>query len=217
LPRSSLVGIRMVPTRSLILASTSSYRRMLLERLGVPFTVRAPDCDEDAFKEVLRSGAQGRASTAGASQELAERLALEKALSVARHEPDSFVIGSDQVVDLAGEILGKPGSASAAEDQLSRMSGREHQLITALAICGPNGVCEQHTDVTRMRMRRLSGEEIARYVAQDRPLDCAGSYKIECLGIALFERIECADHNAIAGLPLLALSQLLRQLGFAIP
>lgn len=190
----------------LILASTSPYRRVLLERLGVPFSVRAPSCDEDAFKD-------GRL----APKELAERLALEKARSVALSEPEGHVIGSDQVVDLEGEILGKPGSVHAAERQLARLSGKEHRLITAVAVVGPDGDVARHTDVTRLRMRSLSEQEIARYVAHDRPLDCAGSYKIECLGIALFEHIACADYSAISGLPLLALAELLRRRGCAVP
>ncbi len=190
----------------LILASTSPYRRVLLERLGLSFSVRAPSCDEDAFKDGQRG-----------PKELAELLALEKAKSVALAEPESLVLGSDQVVDLDGEILGKPGSAPAAERQLARLAGREHRLITALALVGPAGDVARYTDVTRLRMRALSGQEIARYVAHDRPLDCAGSYKIESLGIALFEHIECADYSAISGLPLLALAELLRQRDFAVP
>lgn len=190
----------------LILASTSAYRRVLLERLGLPFSVRAPHCDEDAFKD-------GRLGP----QELAEVLAFEKAQSIARHEPQSHVIGSDQVVDLDGEILGKPGSVEAAQRQLARLGGREHRLITAVAIVGPGGQVARHTDVTRLRMRALSEQEIARYVAHDGPLDCAGSYKIECLGISLFEHIECADFSAISGLPLLSLAELLRRQGFLVP
>ncbi len=194
------------PSVPLILASTSRYRQSLLARLHLPFEVRAPRCDEDTFK--------ARATDPRA---LSELLALEKARSVAREAPHAFVIGSDQVVELDGEILGKPGSVEDAERQLARLGGRTHQLITSLAVLGPRGVRALHTDVTRMHMRALSEREIARYVARDQPLDCAGSYKIECLGIALFERIECADHTAITGLPLLALSALLRGLGFALP
>ncbi|MFT3924838.1 MAG: Maf family protein [Myxococcales bacterium] len=191
---------------SLILASTSRYRHELLGRLGLPFRACAPDCDEDSFK--------GRGH---APQQLAELLARKKAESVARLEPDSFVIGSDQVVDLDGEILGKPGSVAAAERQLARLQGREHRLITAVALCGPGPRVAFHTDITRLRMRDLGDESIRRYVAHDQPLDCAGSYKIESLGIALFEHIECADYNAIAGLPLLALAGLLRAAGFSVP
>jgi septum formation protein len=204
----------------LILASTSPYRKALLERLGVPFEVRRPDCDEDAYK------AEGMAPLA-----LAERLALEKARSVARLEPQAFVIGSDQVVELrepgleqdpkhgpnGGRILGKPGSVEAACGQLARLSGTSHALITAVAVCCPDGRVLRHTDLTRMTMRKLTADEIQRYVASDQPLDCAGSYKIEARGIALFEQIECADYNAISGLPLLALAGLLREAGFAVP
>jgi septum formation protein len=203
--------------RSLILASTSPYRKVLLERLGVPFAQRRPDCDEDAFK------AEGLGPLA-----LAERLAFEKARSVFQLEPDAYVIGSDQVVELrepgvqpgaasSASVLGKPGSAEAAAQQLERLSGKSHALITAVALCCPDGRVLRHTDLTRMTMRALGRDEIARYIASDQPLDCAGSYKIEARGIALFEQIECADFNAISGLPLLALSGLLREAGFAVP
>lgn len=126
------------------------------------------------------------------------------------------MIGSDQLVALAGRVFGKPGNAEGAVDQLAAMAGRSHDLITALAVWH-EGRTILHTDVTTLHMRPLTRAEIARYVAADRPLDCAGAYKIEERGIALFERIDTADHTAITGLPLIALTTILRALGFAIP
>jgi septum formation protein len=191
----------------LILASTSPYRRAQVERLGVPFRSVAPPIDEDALK-----------SEWGAIEprELAERLAMAKAQAIARNEPHAIVIGGDQLVAFDGSILGKPGTAEQAVAQLSRMSGRSHELITALAVIH-GGRLYARTDVTRMTLRSLTLEEIRRYVEADGPLDCAGSYKLEARGIALFERIESEDHSAIVGVPMIALTTILRKIGFAIP
>ncbi len=193
-----------MPT-DIILASTSPYRRQLLERLGLTFTALAPDCDEETVKRQIRDPLA-----------LAETLAEAKARSVARHHPSALVIGSDQVVALDDEILGKPGSPEAAQAQLARMAGRSHRLITAMAIIHA-GQLWQHTDVTTLQMRPLDAAAIARYIASDQPLDCAGAYKIEERGIALFTAIDSADHSAITGLPLLALVSHLVSLGWHIP
>ncbi|MEW4567853.1 Maf family protein [Tautonia sp. JC769] len=191
----------------LILASTSPYRRALLERLGLPFRCRAPGVDEDQFKAV---GLPPR--------ELADRLAIAKADAVARLEPDprSIVIGSDQLVAFEGRVLGKPGSVERAVEQLLSLAGREHELITAMAVIQGTNVV-QHTDVARLRLRPLSRAEIERYILADRPIDCAGSYKLEARGVALFDRIVSDDHSAITGLPLIALTTILRDLGVSIP
>lgn len=189
----------------LILASTSPYRRALLERLGVPFRCRAPGVDEDATKAL---GLPPR--------ELAERLALAKAEAVARREPGAVVIGSDQLVSFDGLVLGKPGTAERAVEQLLSMSGRQHELVTALAVAS-DGRRDRHVEVAGLRLRPLTRAEVERYVEADRPLDCAGSYKLEARGIALFERIDCRDHSAITGLPLIALTTLLRERGYPIP
>lgn len=195
------------PGPGLILASTSAYRRGLLERLGLPFRCRAPLCDESALQ---------REWSALDPRRLSEELALAKAASLAGEEAGSTIIGCDQVASLGGRILGKPGTAEQAADQLAQMSGRTHELITALVVIrGPDVF--RHTDVARLRMRPLSRDEMTRYIAADRPFDCAGSYKLESRGIALFERIESEDHSAITGLPLIALVTILRDLGFAIP
>jgi septum formation protein len=189
----------------LVLASTSPYRRQLLERLGVPFDQAAPGVDESS---------QTSADTTPMT--IAQTLARAKAEAVAAQRPGAVVIGSDQVASIDGAILGKPGTAAAAADQLRRLRGRGHELITAVAIAHPGGMAE-FVDVTRLWMRDLDDGEIDRYVAADQPLDCAGSYKIERLGVALFAAVECEDQTAITGLPLLRLSAELRQLGYRIP
>lgn len=193
----------MPPT--LILASTSRYRRALLERLGTPFRCEPPDFDEEAFP---REGLSPRA--------LAEALARGKAEAVAAREPKAVVIGSDQLVSFDGRILGKPGDATRAADQLEAMSGRTHELITAMVVIAP-GRRFEHTDVARLTMRQLDRAAVERYVARDHPVDCAGSYKLEQAGVALFRRIESEDHTAIIGLPLLALAGILAELGFEAP
>ena len=189
----------------LVLASTSRYRGELLARLGVPFLAAAPDCDEDAYK------ARGLSP-----RDLAETLALAKAESLRAAYPDAAILGGDQLASIDDAILGKPGSAAAACAQLARLAGRTHTLITATALIAPRRVL-RHTDVTHLTMRALSAAQIERYVAADQPLDCAGSYKLERLGIALFSRIESADHTAIVGLPLLAITAMLDEIGIVIP
>jgi septum formation protein len=189
----------------LVLASTSPYRRALLERLGVPFRCVSPSVDERVFKE------RGLAPRV-----LAEALAAAKAASLAATFPDAAILGGDQIATIDGQILGKPGTPEAACRQLAALAGRSHELITAVTVWRA-GCSYSHTDVAALTMRRLTDAEIARYTAADRPFDCAGAYKIEALGIALFERIACEDHTAITGLPLIALAGILRGLGFAIP
>jgi len=190
---------------SLVLASTSRYRGELLARLGVPFLAAAPDCDEDAYQ------ARGLSP-----RELAETLALAKAESLRAAYPEAAILGGDQLAAIDDAILGKPGTVAAACAQLARLAGRTHTLITAAALITPERVL-RHTDVTRLTMRALSTAQIERYVAADQPLDCAGSYKLERLGIALFSRIESADHTAIIGLPLLAITAMLDTIGIVIP
>jgi septum formation protein len=194
---------------ALILASTSPYRRALLERLGIPFRCRAPRCDESAIqREEARAGTPPRL--------LAEKLALAKASSLLADEPGAAIIGCDQLVAFGGRVFGKPGTSERAVDQLAAMAGHTHELITALVVIR-GGDSFRHTDLTLLRMRPLGRDAIERYVAADRPLDCAGSYKLEARGIVLFDRIESDDHTAITGLPLVALVSILRELGFVIP
>jgi septum formation protein len=196
----------MVPRPSLILASTSRYRQQLLSRLKVPFIARAPDCDEDAWRHLP-------------PDEQAHVLAVRKAESI--RDPGALVIGSDQVVDLQGTVLPKPGTEQAAIGQLLLLSGRTHRLVTAVAVHQPDsGRTEVATDVHVLTMRALSPAAIAAYVRADAPLDCAGSYRLEGRGIALFDRIEAdpetADDTAIIGLPLMKLCRLLRSFGYDV-
>lgn len=183
----------------LILASTSPYRRAQLERLGLAFECRPPGVDEAAFK------ARGLAPA-----DLARALALAKAEAVARLEPGAWVIGGDQVVALGTELLGKPGSAERALEQLERLAGQRHELHSAAALIGPQGSA-LHVESARLTMAPWTRAELEAYVLRDRPLDCAGAYKLEAGGIALFQSIECADWTAIEGLPLLWLSRRLRE------
>ncbi len=189
----------------LILASTSRYRRDLLARLGLPFDCQAPGVDEDAVKD----------DAVLTPRQVAEELAERKARAVALLHPDAVVIGSDQLAHLDGQVLGKPGTAAGACSQLARLSGRTHELVTAVCVVHPAGI-EHHVDIARLTMRALDGPTFARYVEADRPVDCAGSYKLECRGIALFESIVCADHTAITGLPLMWTTAVLARLGFAV-
>jgi septum formation protein len=147
---------------------------------------------------------------------LAETLALAKAKSLVEAGVDATIIGSDQVVSFQGRIFGKPGSVDRAIEQLAAMAGQTHELITAMAVIRDDQVF-RHTDVTSLRMRPLSRAAIERYVAADQPLDCAGAYKLESRGIALFEKIDSADHSAITCLPLMALVRILSELGYEIP
>lgn len=188
---------------ALILASTSRYRAELLARLRLPFSSAAPDVDEAPLP--------GEAPDA-----LARRLAAAKAQAVAATRPGCWVIGSDQVAELNGNALGKPGSVEAACAQLAAMSG--HQVRFHTAICLSNGSQHLHAcDLTRVQFRRLDADEIARYVDAEQPLDCAGSFKCEGLGISLFEAIHNDDPSALIGLPLIALAGLLRQAGYRLP
>lgn len=189
----------------LILGSTSRYRRDLLSRLGMPFECRPPQVDEEPYK---RSGAS--------PDSIAAVLAVAKAESLIGLAPNAAIIGSDQVVDLDGEVLGKPGSRENAIAQLERLSGRTHRLVTAIAVWRDYHT-QLYVDSTNLFMRDLTRREIERYVDRDQPLDCAGSYKIESLGISLFESIDSSDQTAIVGLPLIALTRMLRQLGVELP
>ncbi|HEX6246058.1 MAG TPA: nucleoside triphosphate pyrophosphatase [Polyangiales bacterium] len=190
----------------LVLASTSPYRSDLLRRIGLTFEARAPACDEEALK---------RAGEAPEAQ--AQRLALAKAESLAALAPDAFILGGDQLVELDGEVLGKPHTVERALAQLRRMRGKTHRLLTAFTLLCPGGERVTHLDTHRLTLRALRDDELERYVARDQPLDCAGSYKIEALGITLCERIEGEDFSAIMGLPLMALARLLRERGFQLP
>ena len=189
----------------LVLASTSQYRRGLLERLRVPFEIAAPDVDESE-----RAGESPR--------ETALRLAETKARAVAGAHSGDLIIGSDQVADLDGRPLGKPGGHSAALEQLQAMRGRVVVFHTALCLLDArSGRCELEDVPTAVRFRRFSDAQAARYLEADTPYDCAGSAKIESLGIALVESVESSDPSALIGLPLIALVSMLQRTGNEVP
>jgi septum formation protein len=194
----------MTPLPPLILGSTSRYRRELLERLRLPFTVVAPEVDEAPLP--------GEAPAA-----LAQRLALAKARAVAELHPQAVVIGSDQVADLDGQTLGKPGSHERALAQLQRLSGRQAVFHTAVAVVRGDTRFEEVTlaSVT-VQFRTLSSDEIERYLRLEEPYDCAGSARSEGLGIALLEAIHSDDPTALVGLPLIRTSRLLRDAGIDV-
>jgi septum formation protein len=185
----------------LILASTSRYRRELLERLRLPFRALSPQTDETPLP--------GEAPAA-----LAERLALAKARVLARRFPDAVVIGADQVADVDGVALSKPGDHAHAVDQLRAMSGRTIVFQTVLAVVREaTGFAEVRRVPVPVRFRRLADAEIEFYLRTEQPYDCAGSAKCETLGIALLEAIESDDPTALIGLPLITTCTLLRAAG----
>lgn len=190
--------------RALILGSTSAYRRALLERLRIPFTVLAPEVDE--------------ATLAGETpKQTATRLALAKAHAVAQGREDSVVIGSDQVADLHGEAMGKPGNFERARSQLQRMSGQTVVFHTAVAVvCPAQQFIAQALVPVQVKFRSLSDAEISYYLLAETPYDCAGSAKSEGLGIALLERIDNSDPSALVGLPLIETARMLRAAGIPI-
>jgi len=191
--------------KALILASTSPYRRALLARLRLPFECVAPDVDETPLAREPPA-------------QMALRLARLKAAAVAARFPDRIVIGSDQVAVRGNSKLGKPGSVEISRQQLQESSGQEVLFLTAVHLVdGPHGRSESHVDRTTVRFRELAGAEIERYVAADNPLDCAGGFKAESLGIALFERIESEDPTGLSGLPLIWVCGALRRAGISAP
>ncbi len=183
--------------KRIVLASTSKYRRALLDAAGVRYEVASPSFVEDHARalppaEMVVAFARGKAESLGA--------------------PDALVIGADQIPELDGVILTKPGSREAAIAQLRALSGRTHRLLTAVAI--HDGVrTESRLVVHRMTMRRLTDAQIASYVDRDEPFDCAGAYKVEAAGALLFETMEGPDHTAIVGLPLTETAKLLAMFG----
>lgn len=190
---------------SIILASQSPYRRAQLEAFGLKFTPMKPAVDEDALK---RHGPSDLA-------ELTRFLAKAKAESLRQSHPHALIIGSDQLVDLAGERLDKPGTRERARAQLLQMQGRSHRLITSVALVHGTEVF-LHTEITTIRLRPLAASEIDDYLDVDQPYDCAGSYKIERAGIGLLESVSGNDPSAIQGLPLIGLCEGLRKLGIPI-
>lgn len=190
--------------RRLLLASTSRYRRTLLERLGLPFECADPRVDE----------APARGETPA---DTARRLAEAKARAVAARHPDALVIGADQVASCDGERLEKPGTHDRALRQLLAASGREARFDTALALLdAASGTLQSRVVTVTVRFRTLSRAQIEDYLRREQPYDCAGSAKAEGLGIALLSRIDSDDPTALIGLPLIALTEMLEQAGMPV-
>ncbi len=187
--------------RKLILASTSPYRRGLLERLGIPFTALPPYGEEQIDPSL-------------GPAELVKQLALAKAASLVPEHPDSVIIGSDQALESRGRIIGKPGSAERACEQLREMAGGVHTFYTGLAVIdAASNLTFTDCIPFTVTLRKLSEVEIRDYVRKENPVDCAGSFKIEGLGIALMEKMEGDDYTSLVGLPLICLTSMLRRIG----
>jgi septum formation protein len=187
----------------LILASTSPYRRALLERLGVPFEAVSPEVSEEHI-------------AGEPPPDRALRLAQAKAQAVSTRYREAVVIGSDQVAAAGSRVLDKPGAAHPCQAQLAALSGTTARFHTACAVLGgPQRLT--HLDTTTVVFRTLAPDEIERYIEREQPFDCAGGFKAEALGIALFERIESSDPTALIGLPLIWLAGALRRAGYRVP
>lgn len=193
-----------LPSSPLILASGSRYRAELLARLRLPFTQQSPDVDETPLKDE-------------AAAPLARRLAQAKAQAVAAQAPEAWVIGSDQVCSCEGRLLGKPGSRDKAIEQLQFLSGKSSAFITAVTLLRAGHASYRDFDTTVVKFRKLSAAEILRYVDAEPSYDCAGSAKIEGLGITLTAEVQSRDPTALIGLPLIATAKLLRKAGFTLP
>lgn len=189
----------------LILASSSPYRRQLLQRLNLAFNHQSPAIDETP-------------KPGESANELVLRLASEKTMAVAKTNPNALIIGSDQVAVLESEILTKPGTAEQALQQLSACSGRPVQFLTGLCLLNSqSGQQQQLVEPFTVHFRKLKPEQLERYIQIEQPLDCAGSFKMEGLGISLFERLEGDDPNSLIGLPLIQLVTLLNKEGIILP
>jgi len=189
----------------LILASSSPYRKLLLNRLEIPFETHSPDVDESPLP--------GEAATV-----LVTRLARQKGQAIAQQFPEAVVIGSDQLAVCNEEVIGKPGTAEKAICQLRRFSEQAVIFHSAVAVqCLHTGYLFERCVDTEVRFRKLDDDEIRRYVAADNPVDCAGSFKSESLGISLLKSMTSSDPTAIVGLPLIALARSLRETGFQLP
>ena len=193
------------PPPALVLASSSSYRQKLIARLGLPFTAQAPDIDETPLPEET-------------PEALVARLAEQKARAIADQHPDALIIGSDQVSVRDGQIIGKPHTHARAVAQLQASSGRTVRFLTGLCLLNTaSGQARVVVEPFAVTFRQLSDANIERYLRADEPYDCAGSFKLEGRGIALFERLHGRDPNALIGLPLIALVDLLRAEGHDLP
>ena len=191
--------------KKIILASTSIYRKQQLERLNISFSTAAPSVDEDTLKAKGLDHIQ-----------LSKELSLLKARDISALHDDAIVIGGDQVASFNQTILSKPKTKQRAFEQLKSMAGKEHQLTTSLAvICG--GQEYVYTGIAKMKMRQLTDSQIVRYIDIDEPLHSCGSYRLEALGISLFESVDCEDYTSIIGIPLMWTARTLSILGVPVP
>ncbi|MBI3561395.1 MAG: septum formation inhibitor Maf [Gammaproteobacteria bacterium] len=191
-------------TIQLLLASTSPYRKILLEKLRLPFSTVSPNIDENPLAQE-------------SPEQLVARLAKAKALAVAPHNPNSLIIGSDQVAVVDGQVLGKPQTHEKATQQLKRASGKRITLLTGLCLHSTvNHKSQVEVIPFSVVMRHLTETQIENYLRQEQPYDCAGSFKAEGLGIALFESLEGNDPNALIGLPLIRLVRMLEKAGMPV-
>ncbi len=191
--------------KKIILASTSIYRKEQLKRLNLNFEAMSPNVDEEPLKQKGLDHVQ-----------LSRELSLRKAQSISEKNNDAIVIGGDQVASFNNLVLSKPKTKENAFKQLTSLAGNEHQLITSLAIMC-NGQVYIHTCIAKMKMRQLTDEQIKGYIDVDEPLQCCGSYRIEAVGISLFEKIECEDYTSIIGIPLMWTAITLSKLGIPVP
>ena len=189
---------------NIILASSSLYRRQLLKRLCLPFDWKSPNIDESVLLDE-------------SSEEYVKRLSLEKAHAVAKNYNNYFVLGSDQVAIFEQEIIGKPLTHNNAYSQLKKFSGKRVKFLTGVALVNRSQKIERFvSSEVLVNFRSLSGNEIESYLIKDKPFDCAGSFKVESLGISLFESVCSDDPTSLEGLPLIKVSSLLREAGFKI-
>lgn len=189
----------------ILLASSSPYRRQLLEKIGVTFSCESPDIDE---------GPHDQESV----KETVERLSLQKAQALVKHHPNKIIIASDQSASLNNKALGKPGNFEKAFEQLKAQQGKIIYFYTGLVVYNPhNQAYLSALDTTKVYFRELSDQQIRNYLLTEQPYDCAGSFKSEGLGITLFSKIENQDPNALVGLPLIELVNLLSQVGISLP
>jgi septum formation protein len=196
---------RALPVQRLVLASSSPYRRELFARLGIPFESAAPDIDECPLR-------------GEAPSETALRLAREKAIAIERRFPEALIVGSDQVADLGGRSLGKPLTHENAVRQLQACSGQTVVFHTGICLLDTaTNASQTAVALNRVRFRSLTSDQIERYLARERPYDCTGSAKADAYGIVLIESFEGADPNALVGLPLILLVDMLRRAGIELP
>lgn len=191
----------------LVLASTSPYRRDLLLRIGVDHISASPRFNEEKYQQEHPDLTPA---------ELCLCLAQEKAQSLTEDFPDAWILASDQLVNLDGEILGKTPTAESSLTQLKKMRGRSHELLTSLVLIKKGETPHAHLNKTTLHFRDLSDQELLDYIARDQPFDCAGSYKIEKAGLALVEKMDCEDFSAIIGLPMVHLTQELIKRGIRL-